>query len=161
MAQQLVALERGGQHLVERLLSIPAPVVTQLKPLKVAQRRERTFEHGFQSLDIGTPIAVYLVARTDQFPAPGRLRSAVKCTMAQPRVPLPQGLLKALPGAQKAGFHVELSPVQKLPTQFRSAFEEAKAIRVDQLQRQRFGKLGRTAHIAPVDADLHLAATIP
>ena len=80
--------------------------------------------------------------------------------MAQPRVPLPQGFLQALPGAQKAMFHVEHTPVEELPTNLRRTFQQAKTIRIDQLQRQQIGELCSASCILPVDADLQFTLTI-
>ncbi|MCY1174005.1 hypothetical protein D9M73_141910 [compost metagenome] len=81
--------------------------------------------------------------------------------MPEPRVPLAQRLLEALPGRHEALFHVEHSPVEELPTNLRRSFQQTETVRVDQLQRQRFGKLRSAPGIFSVDTNLKFALTIP
>ena len=80
--------------------------------------------------------------------------------MPQPRVPLAQGFLQALPGLQKPWFHVEHTPVEKLPTNLGRAFQQAEAVGIDELNRQGLGQLRRTTGILPVDTNLELTLTL-
>src|SRR5690606_18137883 len=100
------------------------------------------------------------VACQAQLAVPRSLRDGVQSTMPEPRIPLLERLLQALPGTQKARFHVEHAPVEKLPAHLGRTLEQAEAIRVDQLQRQGFGQLGGTARVLAVDANLQLAAAL-
>src|SRR5690606_21951947 len=110
--------------------------------------------------DIGPSIAVQFVAGQAQLTVPGRLRRGVQCTMPQPRVSLPQGLLQPLPGWQEAMFHVEHAPVEELPANLGRTFQQAKAVRIDDLKRQYLGELGGASSVLPVDANLQLALAI-
>src|SRR3990167_1243494 len=160
MANLLITVQGSGQHFVQLALLVPAAVITEDQTFQLQQFAQRAFENGFQGLDIGSAVTIDFVAGEAQLTVPGRLRSGVKCTMPQPRVPLPQGLLQALPGRHKARFHVEHSPVEKLPTNLGRAFQQAETVRVDQLQWQGLGQLGSTARILPIDANLQLALTV-
>ncbi|MCY1537883.1 hypothetical protein D9M68_733950 [compost metagenome] len=55
---------------------------------------------------------------------------------------------------------MEHSPIEELPTNLRRTFQQAKAIRVDQLQRQRFSQLRSTARILAIDANLKLPLAV-
>ena len=57
-------------------------------------------------------------------------------------------------------FHVEHTPIEKLPANLRRPFEQAEAVGVDQLQRQDLGQLRSATGVLPVDADLELTLTV-
>ncbi|MNN98585.1 hypothetical protein D3C81_2180060 [compost metagenome] len=80
--------------------------------------------------------------------------------MPQPGVSLTQSLLQALPCRHESGFHVEHTPVEKLPANLRCPFKQTKAVRVDQLQRQYLGQLRSATRVLAIDADLELTLTI-
>ncbi|MNF96628.1 hypothetical protein D3C84_794240 [compost metagenome] len=80
--------------------------------------------------------------------------------MPEPRVPLPQGLLQPLPGRKESWFHVEHSPIQKLPTNFRCSFQQSKTVRIDQLQRQGLSQLRSAFGVLPIDSNLKFTLAI-
>ncbi|CRM97914.1 hypothetical protein [Pseudomonas sp. 22 E 5] len=160
MPNLLIPLQGSGEHCTQFTLFVPTTVVAQRKALEIQQLTQGLFKDWFQGFDVGAAVFIYFVAGQAQLSVPGRLRSGVKCTMPQPRVPLPKGLLQALPGSHETWFHVEHTPIEELPADFRRTFQQTKAVRVDQLQRQDFCQLRSTTSILPIDANLELSATV-
>ncbi|MNI86870.1 hypothetical protein D3C81_2058370 [compost metagenome] len=56
---------------------------------------------------------------------------------------------------------MEHTPVEKLSANLRRAFQQSKAIRIDQLQWQDLGQLRGAASILPIDTDLEFPLAIP
>lgn len=103
MAHLLIAKERGCEYFLQFAVLVPASVVAQGQPVQLDQFAQGSLEDRLQGLDVVATVFIYFRAGQAQFPVPGGLRSCVKCTMTQPRVPLPQRLLQPLPGWQKRG----------------------------------------------------------
>src|SRR5690606_3546530 len=93
MPHNSITFDRRRQYIGKGKAFVPAPVVTQLKAFKLQQNRQSALKNRLECLYVGSSVLVDLFTRQAQLTAPGRLRSSVKCTMPEPRVTLPQGLL--------------------------------------------------------------------
>ena len=69
--------------------------------------------------------------------------------------------MQPLPGTQKMMFHVEHTPIQILSSLFGCAFEQTKAVRVDQLQRQGVGQLRCSANRLAINSNLVISLFAP
>ena len=81
--------------------------------------------------------------------------------MSEQRIPMFQGPSDPLPAVQKVTLGMENAPVEKFATSGRRTLEKTESIRVDQLQRQRFGQLGDSRGTLPSDPDIELGTIAP
>ena len=153
MPHLLVSNQRSGEYLAQFAILVPAAVVAQGQAIQLDQFLEDALKNRLQGHDVIASVFIYFRARQGQFPVPGSLRNCVKCTMPQPRVSLSQRLLQALPGGHEPRFHVEHSPIEKLPSNLGSTLEKPETVRIDQLKRENFCKLRGAAGILAVDTD--------
>ncbi|KPX19485.1 hypothetical protein ALO72_200207 [Pseudomonas syringae pv. delphinii] len=160
VAHLLIAIQGGGEHSAQLFFLVPSSVVAKGQTFELNEFAQSLFKDGLQCLDIGATKLIDLVTRQAQLPVPCRLRSGVKCTMPKPRVSLLEGLLQALPGGHEARFHVEHSPVQKLPADLRRALKQSEAVGIDQLQWQDLGKLGSASCVLAINANLKFTLSI-
>lgn len=62
--------------------------------------------------------------------------------MPEQRIPMFESTPRSLPGIEEMVFHVKHSPVEKLASSRRGAFQKTERIGIDQLQRQQVDELG-------------------
>ena len=55
---------------------------------------------------------------------------------------------------------MEHTPVYKLPPDLWASFKQSKTVRIDQLNRQSFSKLGGTSSILPIDTNSEITITL-
>src|SRR3990167_2016190 len=62
MTYLLIAEKGSGQYFIQLTLLVPTAVVTEGQAFQIQQFAQRAFKHRFQGLDIGSSVAIDLVA---------------------------------------------------------------------------------------------------